>query len=315
VLVNFSFRWFRGRNRGPNGKNSALSGWKPLCYDKSAAGAGYSAEMTLEEHSSTLRPSRRFAADRHRAVAVLTAVLFALPYTVWSAPVPSAEDDQQNAESATIIQNYLQANQSQEDALRGMSMEVNISASIPGWKKQATLTALRSISKVGKITYHVLKFQGDNTIKSEVIARYLTAEKQAQGDNTMAITPQNYKFKYRGEKAQGGEEVYVFQLAPRKKKVGLFKGEMWLDAKSYLPVYEKGRLVKNPSIFFKKVDFERQFAIRNGVAVPERMTSIIHARFVGKVELTINYNSVPEATPATDTEKHAVLVTAVVPPI
>lgn len=283
--------------------------------------------MAFEEHRSlpnvrsvrpilALRPSgsvsRRFVARGRSAVAVLTVALFALPSTIWSAPVPS---DTQSAESATIIQNYLQANQSQEDALRGMSMEVNISASIPGWKKQATLTALRSISKVGKITYHVLKFQGDNTIKSEVIARYLTAEKQAQGDNTMAINLENYKFRYRGEKTEQGEEVYVFQLAPRKKRVGLFKGEMWLDAKSYLPVYEKGRLVKNPSIFFKKVDFERQFAIRNGISVPERMTSTIHARFVGKVELTINYNTVTDVAPASDTEKHAVLVTAVVPPI
>lgn len=258
--------------------------------------------------------SRRFA-YRFRVLAIVIAGLFALPPTIWPAPDP---DEQQNAESAAIIQNYLQANESQEGALRGMSMEVDINASIPGWKKQATLTALRSISKVGKITYHVLKFQGDNTIKSEVIARYLTAEKQAQGDYTMAITPQNYKFKYKGEKTDQGDQVYVFQLAPRKKKVGLFKGEMWLDAKSYLPVYEKGRLVKNPSIFFKRVEFERQFAIRNGVSVPERMKSTINARFVGKVELTINYNAVSGATPvasATDSEKHAVLLTAVAPMI
>jgi hypothetical protein len=259
------------------------------------------------------------AAARHlfsvygpKGLAILIAGIVALPPTVWSAPDPDAA---QSAESDAIIQNYLQANQSQEGALRGMSMEVNISASIPGWKKQATLTALRSISKVGKITYHVLRFQGDNTVKSEVIARYLTAEKQAQGDYSMAITPQNYKFKYKGEETEEGDQVYVFQLAPRKKRVGLFKGEMWLDAKSYLPVYEKGRLVKNPSIFFKRVEFERQFAIRNGVSVPERMKSIINARFVGKVELTIDYNAVSGATPVTaDTEKHPVLVTAVVPP-
>jgi hypothetical protein len=241
-----------------------------------------------------------------KALAILISGIFALPPTIWAAPDP---DDAQNAESAAIIQNYLQANQSQEGALRGMSMEVNINASIPGWKKQATLTALRSISKVGKVTYHVLRFQGDNTVKNEVIARYLTAERQAQGDNTMAITPQNYKFKFKGEKAGDGGQVYVFQLAPRKKKVGLFKGEMWLDAKSYLPVYEKGRLVKNPSFFFKKVEFERQFAIRDGVAVPERMKSTINARFVGKVEITINYsNAAPEVKPASDPERHAVVV-------
>ena len=89
-----------------------------------------------------------------------------------------------------------------------------------------------------------------------------------------------------------GNERYVFQLAPRKKRVGLFKGELWLDARTYLPVVEKGRLVKNPSVFFRKVDFERDFALRNGSSVPARMSSTIDTRLVGKVNLTVNYSEV-----------------------
>ncbi|MGC2657381.1 MAG: hypothetical protein WA324_05350 [Bryobacteraceae bacterium] len=268
--------------------------------------------MVSKKHRSAGGPTaltagfRRLTAYPRRALATLLAGLFSIPLALY----PSTDfDDKQSTESAAIIQSYLQANQSHEDALRGMSMEVSINASIPGWKKQATLTALRSISKVGRITYHVLKSQGDNTVKNEVIARYLTAEQQAQGDNAMAITPENYKFKYNGKKTDREKNVYVFELAPRKKRVGLFKGEMWLDAKSYLPVFEKGRLVKNPSIFFKKVEFERSFVIRDGVSVPESMKSTINARFVGKVELTINYSSPPpEATAASDADSRAVVV-------
>ena len=143
------------------------------------------------------------------------------------------------------------------------------------------------------ITYRVLGFQGDNTVKKEVIARYLQAEQQSQSDPGLMLTPKNYKFKLKGERVvQGSEQVYMFQVAPRKKRVGLFKGELWLDAGSYLPVLEKGRLVKNPSIFFKKVDFERAFSIQNGVSVPAHMTSTINTRVVGIVELDINYTSV-----------------------
>jgi hypothetical protein len=71
----------------------------------------------------------------------------------------------------------------------------------------------------------------------------------------------------------------------------LFKGELWLDASNYFPVYEKGRLVKNPSIFFKKVEFERAFAIQNGVPVPAHLVSTIQTRLVGKVELDVNYRN------------------------
>ncbi len=176
-------------------------------------------------------------------------------------------------------------------------MEVEINASVPRLQEHGKLRALRKISKVGLITYRVLGFQGDNTVKKEVIGRYLQAEQQSQGDPGLLLTPANYKFKLKGERqVQGSEMVYMFQVSPRKKRVGLFKGEMWLDARSYLPVLEKGRLVKNPSVFFKKVDFERAFAIQNGVSLPAHMSSTIDTRVVGRVELDINYTSVAEET-------------------
>jgi hypothetical protein len=68
---------------------------------------------------------------------------------------------------------------------------------------------------------------------------------------------------------------------------------------------EKGRFVKNPSIWFKKVEFERSFRIQNGIAVPQNLSSTIDARLIGKVELYINYsNFTPNAadTEATGTD-------------
>ncbi len=193
--------------------------------------------------------------------------------------------------SSAILQKYLSAQQSHEDALRGASMKVDIDAAVPGLKEHGRLSALRKISKVGQITYRVLGFQGDTTVKKDVIARYLQAEQQGQGDQNLAITPSNYKFKFKGlHSGNSATPVYVFQIAPRQKKVGLFKGQVWLDSKTYLPVLEKGRLVKNPSIFFKKVDLERAFVIRDGIAIPEHMGISMDVRLVGKVELSINYS-------------------------
>ena len=64
---------------------------------------------------------------------------------------------------------------------------------------------------------------------------------------------------------------------------------MWLDSKTYLPVMESGKLVKNPSVFFKKVEFVRDFTIKNGTAIPQHMESMIEARLIGKVNLTVEY--------------------------
>jgi hypothetical protein len=217
-------------------------------------------------------------------------------------PVLGAEGDvpdYQAPSSDAIITQYLRATQSRPSQPSSGSVEIDISASIPKWKKQGHLRVMRQISHFGQITYHVLGFQGDNTVKNQVIARYLQAEQQGQGKQDLAITPANYKFKFRGERGILGKDVYVFQLSPRHKKVGLFKGEMWLDAGSYLPVYEKGRLVKNPSIFFKKVDFERVFTVQDGVPVPAHLVSTIQTRLVGKVELDVNYLN-PGANPPRD---------------
>jgi hypothetical protein len=222
----------------------------------------------------------------------LAAFLVTVSATYGLAAVPEPQDDVPDYHSTQILQKYLTAQQAHEDALRGASMQVDIDANVPGLKEHGRLHALRSISKVGSVTYHMLSFQGDNSVKKDVIARYLQAEEQGQGDQSLAITPANYKFKYKGEKTiPSGEQVFDFQLSPRSKKVGLFKGVLWLDAKTYLPVLEKGRLVKNPSIFFKKVEFERDYSILNGTAVPKRMSSTIDVRLVGKVELSINYSN------------------------
>lgn len=206
-----------------------------------------------------------------------------------------AADDQTKGQGkvnpADIIAKYLQAIQKQKDTIQNVSMEVDIAASVPKLKEKGKLRALRIISKAGHIAYRVLGFEGDNTIKTQVIARYLQAEQQGQGNNELDVTPANYKFKYKGEWQFESRDAYLFSLSPRKKKVGLFKGELWLDATTYLPIYEKGRFVKNPSIFFKRVVFQRGFAIQNGGAIPRYMTCTIDMRVIGKVELTISYSN------------------------
>ncbi len=208
-----------------------------------------------------------------------------------------------SAASGEIIGKYLVATQIPHAVPAATSMEVDINASIPKLQQNGRLHALRMISRFGRITYRVLGFQGSNTVKSQVIARYLQAEQQSQGDPKLAITPANYRFRLKGERiTDTGKRAYVFALAPRKKAAGLFKGEMWLDASTYLPVYEKGRLSKNPSIFFKKVDFERAFAIQNGQAVPQRLNSVITTRLVGRVQLDVSYSNYTQAQNATSDE-------------
>lgn len=193
-----------------------------------------------------------------------------------------------------IVESYCAASQAPQQAMRGASMEVEIDASIPKLKKTGRLHALRRISAIGRITYEALRFDGDGTVKNQVIARYLTAEAQAANGEvpSIGVTPENYRFKYKGEEESDGRTVHVFQVTPRKKRVGLYKGELWIDARTFLRVRESGYLVKNPSIFLKRVQFVRKYEIQGGVSIPRQIHSIVETRLVGKAEMTIDFTNV-----------------------
>jgi hypothetical protein len=200
--------------------------------------------------------------------------------------------DADDSTTASILDRYVANTQNQASKLRGLQMTIEIDAQLPKLKKSGTMHALRTISRLGQITYKGLRFIGDNTVKKDVIARYLTAEKESREVSQLAVTPTNYKFKYKGLVDRDGRLVHVFQLKPKKKMVGLFSGELWLDPETCLPVRESGKFVKNPSIFLKKVEFVREYEIRDGVALPHHIESRVRTRFWGPALVSINYSNI-----------------------
>lgn len=210
--------------------------------------------------------------------------------------------DSENADA--IVDHYLDATQKQQAALRGVQMDVDIDAQLPKLKKQGTMRVLRMVSQLGKITYKKLgDFVGDATVKNEVIGRYLQAESEGRENGSMAISRANYKFRLKAKFTQKNQttqieqKIYVFELNPKKKKLGLFKGEIWLDGDTGMPLREAGELVKNPSVFLKKVEFVRDYEIQDGISVPVHIKSTVDTRLVGTAELSINYSNYTHQDP------------------
>jgi hypothetical protein len=197
-----------------------------------------------------------------------------------------APDDQ-----SPVVDRFLEAQETQREKLRGVQMQVRMVGSIPNLAKTGSMEALRAISKLGKVTYDALKFEGDGTVKNHVLVRYLTAEAENYDSPNpkLAVSKENYKFKNKGLQMKDGQQVYVLELNPRRKEVGLFKGEVWLDPQTMLPVRESGKFVKSPSVFIKNVEFVRNYEIRDGLAVPVSMKSFAETRIVGRTELNIDY--------------------------
>jgi hypothetical protein len=214
----------------------------------------------------------------------IASILVALPCT---AAVSVSADDA----NLPIIAQYQDATKIQQAALRGVQMNVAIDAKLPRLEKQGKLIALRTISTLGKIGYKILGFQGDDTIKQEVIARFITAEMEAAKTNDIAINASNYKFRHKGTMVQNFQQVEIFQITPKKKRVGLFKGDLWLDAKTGMPIRESGVFVKTPSVFLKKVEFTREYEIHDGIAIPKHLVSTADVRLVGVARLNMDFTN------------------------
>lgn len=217
----------------------------------------------------------------------LTKLLLALPLiSLLSADPASLPADD-------VVSKYREALDKQQSSTRNLAADVKFEANIPKLGKQGTMSALRKISTLGRVTYKVLGFSGDDTVKKEVIARYMSAEIDSAGkpSTDVAITPTNYNFKYKGVQDRAGHRVHVLELKPRQKRVGLFKGEIWLDEASYLPLHEQGRFVKSPSIFIKNLDFARNYEIRDGIAYLTHFTGTTDTRIVGRAELNADFSN------------------------
>ena len=166
---------------------------------------------------------------------------------------------------------------------------VEIEASLPKLNKSGRLRAIRRILPARHPEYQVLEISGDSMVNHELIVRYLHADQQAaeiSGDST-AITPTNYKFRYVGVVQLRDVVAYAFRIIPHKKKQGLINGVLWIDGETGMAIRLSGYLVKNPSIFLKRVNLTRENCLRDGIVETRITHLLIDTRLVGSARLVV----------------------------
>src|SRR5258708_11091815 len=103
-------------------------------------------------------------------------------------------------------------------------------------------------------------------VRRQVIARYLSADAEGRSmrASDVAISRAKYKFRFVGAAGTGPNLAYVFQITPRKIRLGLIRGELWIDAATGIAVHQAGYLVKRPSIFLRRVGVVQDVDLRKG---------------------------------------------------
>jgi hypothetical protein len=178
----------------------------------------------------------------------------------------------------------------QAQRLAAYSAITTIHAELPDTAQSGEYQLERHYSAPRSLQFTALRYVGDGFVKSNVIIRLLQSEvdhvKQADSDDT-AISDANYKFSSKGTGEINGRVTHIFQVKPRKKRVGLFKGRIYLDAYTGSLVRAEGMFVKSPSFFVRKIEFVQDYADIGDFTFPVHVHSDARARIIGRTVVDI----------------------------
>jgi hypothetical protein len=178
----------------------------------------------------------------------------------------------------------------QAEQLASYSTTTLIRAQLPDTSQSGEYEVQQHYLAPRTLAFKAVRFTGDVFVKTNVITRLLQSEvDHVQKDDPAlnAISPANYKFSYKGTNQLEGRLVHVYQLKPRQKRAGLFKGKIYVDAYTGSLVRAEGRPVKSPSLFIKKIDFVQDYADIGLFTFPMHVHSEAMARIVGRAIVDI----------------------------
>ena len=180
-----------------------------------------------------------------------------------------------------------------------------IHAELPETSQQGEFELQRKYEAPHTLQFTPVHFSGDGFVKNNIISRLLQSEvDHVEKDDPAltAITPANYKFSYKGASFIDDRLVHVFQVKPHKKRAGLFKGRVYLDAHTGALVRVEGNVVKSPSFFVKRIEFVQDYTDVQSFTLPAHIHSEAKARIVGRTIVDIthrDYQPVPAASTQT----------------
>jgi hypothetical protein len=174
-----------------------------------------------------------------------------------------------------------------------------IHAELPESRQQGEYEVKRQYAAPKSLLFTALRFTGDTFVKANVITRFMQSEVehvQKDDSSAMAFTAANYKFSYKGLQRVDGRTLHEFQLKPRRRRVGLLKGNLFLDAYTGSLVHLEGVPAKSPSVFLSKIRVSQDFADFGPFTLPVHLHSEAKASIVGRTIVDVyqrDYQVVP----------------------
>ncbi|MEO8052693.1 MAG: outer membrane lipoprotein-sorting protein [Acidobacteriota bacterium] len=188
-------------------------------------------------------------------------------------PVPSAE---------TIIAHMMQARSENRARLRPYS--VTRDYQLFGKERQKARSEV--IARVSFDPPGIKQFviqQATGLGLGERIVRQMLEHETEIGRNyeSTDLSPTNYDFRYLREEELAGQRCYVLEMIPRRKDKILLRGQIWVDATTYLLRRTEGEPARSPSWWLKETRVALVYGDVGGMWLQTSSESSADVRFLG----------------------------------
>lgn len=247
-----------------------------------------SAALAQDSDFSDPRASGMMRAHAITADAAAEGARSAASPDVLTPPVPTVRMSPELA-----LTSYLGLAKRQLAELGAYSDVTIVEADLPDTKQHGKFELRRYFQAPRSMAFAALHFAGDGFVKTNVISRILQSEvdhvQKGEGART-AITGENYKFSYKGTETSDGHVEYIYQVKPRHKEPGLFKGRIFVDSATGRLHRAEGQMVKSPSFFIKKIEFVQEYGECGEFSLPVHIHSEARTRLVGRAVVEISHS-------------------------
>jgi hypothetical protein len=118
----------------------------------------------------------------------------------------------------------------------------------------------------------------------ERIVRQMLEHETEIGKNNAStdLSPANYDFRYLREEELGGRHCYVLEIVPRRNDKTLLRGQIWVDAITYLLQRTEGEPARSPSWWLKDARLVLVYSDVGGMWLQTSSESSADVRFLGR---------------------------------
>ena len=214
----------------------------------------------------------------YRLILLHFAGLLGVSGIAWAAhvesPVPSTE---------SIVAHMMQARSENRARLRPYSVTRDYRL----FSKEKQVARSEVIARVTFDPPGIKQFviqQASGTGMGERIVRQMLEHETEIGRHNAStdLSPANYNFRYLREEGLGGRRCYVLEILPRRNDKSLLRGQIWVDAITYLLQRTEGEPARSPSWWLKDARLVLVYSDVGGMWLQTSSESSAEVRFLGR---------------------------------